>query len=276
MTEFWSGWIDAHCHLASPEIPDLQQVLARARAQGLTGFVMGGVDPEDWERQRQLAVRDSSLWPVFGVHPYFVSEKSDDECETALDQLARLIPSTKSLIGEMGLDFRPKILASGNKDVAATETRTRQIHVFEAQLELAKVSDRPVCLHLVRAFDEAMQIFEMQGAPTRTGFVHAFTGSKPEAEAYLQFGFSLSIGGAICNAKNEKLRQAVEAMPLEKILVESDTPDQAPIDWPMVLNEPQSVLQVAEVIADLKKCTRDDILRASRANLRRILLSELS
>lgn len=262
MSDFWSGWVDAHCHMADPRIENVDTLIRESRVQGFTGFVMAGVDPEDWQRQLALAERHPQLLPVLGLHPYFVADHELNECETALDQLARLIPRTPSFVGEMGLDFRPLI---------CKDSEARQIEIFSAQLELAALAQRPVVLHLVRAFDEAERIFQMFGAPARGGFVHAFNGSRRQASVYLEFGLHLSVGGALVRPDNLKLRQAIEVIPLNRLLLESDAPDQAPVGWDKELNEPGSILQVAQIVAELKGVTRDEVLATAKANLQRLI-----
>lgn len=265
MSDLGLGWIDSHCHLADPRLTDVGLVLRQAQDLGITGFVMAGVDPEDWQRQLALSQVYPQVISVLGLHPYFVAAHSLQDCEQALDQLARLIPQTSSLIGEMGLDLRTHI---------AGDSQARQIEIFEAQLEMAQVWHRPVVLHIVRAFSETERIFQVHGAPARGGFVHAFNGSAQQAESYLQWGLLLSIGGAIVRADNHRLRQAVTEIPLDRLLIESDTPDQAPEGWQFELNAPGSILQVAECIANLKAVTRDEVLARSKQNMLRLMAND--
>lgn len=269
MTEFWSGWVDAHCHLVDPRFTDLDSVLDRSRSAGVRGFLMAGVDPEDWERQRQLAQNHSGLSPVFGLHPYFVASHSRADCDAALDRLARELHQSPGFLGETGLDFRSK-LWNRDLDPELSDQQERQLHCFEAQLEIAEISGRAVVLHIVRAFDEAVRLLELRGLPRKGGFVHAFNGSAPQAESFLGLGLCLSIGGALCHPENHRLRQAVQRIPLDRILIESDSPDQAPVDWPMKQNEPHSILRVADEVARIKGCSREQVLEVAKDNLRRL------
>lgn len=259
---FADGWIDSHCHLADPRITDPAAVLAQARARGVTGFVMAGVDPEDWERQLQLARAHPECLPVLGLHPYFVADHPLEECEAALDVLARRLAEAPGFIGEMGLDYRTHVVK---------DSHARQIEIFHAQLELADFHQKPVVLHVVRAFHETRRLFEHFGPPARGGMVHAFNGSRPEAEFYLAQGLHLSVGGAVLKPANERLWQAVAAAPLERLLVESDSPDQAPPGYPPGENRPESILEVAGKIAELKGVTRDEVLATSRRNILSLL-----
>lgn len=257
-----TGWIDSHCHLADPRIEDVASVLAKAQASGITGFVMAGLDPDDWQRQLALAKKYPQCLPVLGLHPYFVADHSLEDCETALDQLARRLIEAPGFIGEMGLDFRTHIVK---------DSEARQIEIFHAQLELAEFHQKPVILHIVRAHKETRRLFDHFGCPARGGLVHAFSGSVSDAEAYLAAGLHLSIGGGLLKPDNERMDQVVRATPLERLLVESDSPDQAPPGYSPGENRPESILQVAARIAELKGVTRDQVLATSKANLLALL-----
>lgn len=253
-------WIDAHSHLTDLRLEDLASVLVRARAQGVVEHLQGGVGPEDWARQKQAALMHPEILPVYGLHPYWVADHTDAECEQALDELARWIPSCR-LIGETGLDFRTHIVK---------DSHDRQIHCFDAQLELARAAGKPVVLHVVRAFDEALRVLEFHRGEVH-GLFHSFTGSWPQAQKLMELGFLISVGGAVCS-DIPRLHQAVASIPLEHLVLETDSPDQKPEGWPEELNEPTSLLWVAEAVARLKKVSPERVLEESRINVDRLLL----
>ena len=253
-------WADAHSHLSDPRQPDVDGAIREAQALGIQVFLQGGVGPEDWERQKALHARVPGVLPVFGLHPYWVADHSEEDCESALDLLARELGAAYAL-GEIGLDFRPHIM----KDSAP-----RQYSCFETQLELARVADKPVVLHIVRAFEEALRVLDLFGTGTR-GLVHAFTGSAKQAEAYLERGFLLSVGGPVCRHDATKLHQAIQQIPLESLLIETDSPDQPPPGLEPEHNRPSTVLQVAGEVARIKKTTAAQVLDKSYQNLRKLL-----
>ncbi|MEZ0390756.1 MAG: TatD family hydrolase [Pseudobdellovibrionaceae bacterium] len=253
---------DSHSHLSDLRIEsEVESMIQRAKSRGITKFLQGGVGPEDWERQRALKAKHPEIRLCFGLHPYWIADHSDEECEQALNRLAREIGQAEAL-GELGLDLRPHILK---------DSMDRQLEFFQAQLELAEVAGKPVVLHLVRAFHEAEKIFDLWGVPPRAGMVHSFNGSRTEAESYLKRGFFLSIGGPVVRPDNLKLHQAVQIIPLEKLLVETDSPDQPPPGWQGGWNEPVSLWDVAEKIAELKKLTAEEVLDISSQNLEKML-----
>jgi TatD DNase family protein len=255
-------WIDAHCHLADKRMESqLDGVIAEAERLGIHFFMQGGVGPEDWQRQMDL----SKLYPgeiglCFGLHPYWVAEHDEDLCEIALDQLAPILPRALG-IGEMGLDFRPNIMK---------DSRERQIGAFEQQLELAEATQKPMVLHLVQAHGDAIKIMDVWGLPAAKGLVHSFNGSWGKAHDFLKRGLYLSIGGPVVWPQNEKLHQVIKDMPLEFLLLESDSPDQPPPRFKQSLNQPASLWDVAGKIGELRNTTATEILDIATANFKRL------
>lgn len=265
MNRLRPGWVDAHLHLADPRIDDPGALVEQAEAQGIHSFLQGGVGPEDWQRQRELAQRHHGILPAFGLHPYWVSDHTADECESALDQLARELPHALAL-GETGLDFRPHV---------CKDSEARQIACFEAQLEMARVGAKPVILHLVQAVDEAERVLDLFGAGVR-GLVHAFTGSAPQAEAWLKRDLHLSVGGPVCRPDLTRLHQAVKIIPMDRLLLETDSPDQPPPGVVAGHNTPSSLLLVADKVAEIKGLSRAQVLDKSRENLEKLLYANQS
>lgn len=255
------SWVDAHSHLTDPRWDGEQdRILTEAQDRGLGFFLQGGVGPEDWVRQQDLKARyPQSIGLCFGLHPYWVAEHDEDLCEIALDSLAGILPKAMAL-GETGLDFRPHIMK---------DSRERQIDLFQQQLELANAADLPVVLHLVQAHDEALRIFDMWGVPRRGGMVHSFNASWPKAQDLLRRGLMLSVGGPVARPDNTKLQQAVREIPLEFLLIETDSPDQPPARFKGQKNPPASLWDVAEAIGRLRQMTPVEILDITTANFHR-------
>jgi TatD DNase family protein len=250
-------YIDGHCHLADSRLKDVSEILQQCKKLGITRFVQAGVDPQDWLRQQELQSQFGCFFMNFGLHPYFVSEHSGNECEDALDTLAKHLHLADGL-GETGLDLRPQFVK---------DSFERQMDCFEKQLELAEVFQKPVVLHLVRAFEEVKKVFMAWGAPKHQGMVHSFSGNSEQAEYYLSQDLYLSVGGSVCHPNNKSLHQAIAMIPMDALIVESDSPDQAPYGWPHELNTPDSIIWVARKIAEIKKVTPEEILDSSSKNL---------
>ena len=259
------GQVDCHCHLSDPRILDLEEVIKRSQEKGVSHFLLAGVGPEDWERQEKLAQQfPSMILPCFGLHPYWVSDHSEEECEEALSILETKL--SKSLgLGELGLDFREKIVKGKNK---------QQIACFEKQLGLSKKYNKAPVLHIVRAHDEAVKTLSKHHL--REGIVHAFNSTEKTAKKYLDLGYTLSIGCALLHSNNHALQEAVEAIPLEKLLIESDSPDQPPPQFHEKNNESWTILLVAKRIAELKAVETKTVLSLVKQNLARIFFKEVS
>lgn len=252
-------WIDAHSHWADSRLDNVRNSwMNQALKSGLQYTLQGGVDPEDWQRQEKFQ-KDfpGHVGLCFGLHPYWVAAHNEEELNVGLDLLSQQI-SKATALGETGLDLRPQYENSFGL----------QIDAFESQLEIATVAQKPVILHIVRAFDEATRVLQLWGVPPRGGMVHSFNGSWPEAQTYLKLGLKISVGGPLLREKNEKLRQVVREIPISELLIETDLPDQPGDHWKGQLNPPESLLSVAEEIARLKKLTQADVLHFMEQNFK--------
>ena len=250
-------YIDAHSHLADSRFDaDRDAVVRRAISAGVGRFIQGGVDPDDWRKQLALRAQCPGVIPCFGMHPWWVAQAAESQCEAAWELLVQM-GSQSVGIGELGLDYLPCWDSS---------THDRQRRWFIRQLELAINKDKPLVLHIVRAHDDALRILGEHGVPRRGGIVHAFSGSWELAQRYLSLGLHLSVGGPLVRASARKLARAVTCCPPERLLLESDAPDQPPPQFHGRLNEPASITFVAETVAALKGLDAEQVLRQSTAN----------
>ncbi len=245
------SWIDAHCHLADQRLAaDIEQVIEHSRHQGVTSWVQGGVGPRDWERQQKLRKRfGKSVLPSFGLHPWWVTNHSEAEIDSALHQLHQLLPSRSShavAIGEIGLDLHPKRLRHPN-------AFTKQLRAFEAELRLAKQVRLPVIIHSVRSDHHILDALTRLGPFPNGGLIHSFSGTVSHGLAFIERGFHLSLSGAqLSSAK--RLRSYAE-LPIDQIVIETDAPDQLPRGWGGGLNEPANLLRIANAWANTWQTT---------------------
>ncbi|MCE7870853.1 TatD family deoxyribonuclease [bacterium CPR1] len=212
--------IDSHCHLH--DCPDPQATLERARRAGVSGLLVVGTHPESWQRQRSL----EGVALAFGLHPWWVGPdwRSD---------LARLDLTGASAVGEIGLDrLKPHF--------------ELQLEAFQAQLELARDHQLPVALHVVKAHEAALPHLDRV-----RGVMHSYSGSREQLKAFLERGLYISFSPAVLRG-GKKVEGAVKSVPLERLLVETDSPYQTaePADLPRVVAEVarlrgQDPLQVA-------------------------------
>ncbi len=267
------AWVDGHCHLADPRLQEqLGALLDRCKSHEVKNFLMAGIGPEDWENQKSLiqthANEDFRFFPSYGLHPYWIAERSSAECEAGFQQLA-LVAGGAFALGEMGLDYRTAIVEKG------AGGRALQREYFQRQITLAQQLKKVAILHLVRCHDEAIELLKPLASQLRPSMIHSFNAGEREASKYLDMGFTLSIGSSLLRDTKGALSAAVRFTPLECLLLESDSPDQAPPAWKLQYNEPWTILLVAERMAELKGLQKDDVLQATRQNFQRIFAQEL-
>ena len=261
-------YIDAHSHLADSRL-DLTRddVMERARARGIEFHIQGGVGPEDWDQQVEISESyPGQIFPVFGLHPWWVVQHDQQVCESALGFLRNYLKSGVGL-GELGLDYGPKI-PSGSHAL--------QKMIFEYQLKMAREFALPIILHVVHAHDDALAMLTQFGVP-KGGIVHSFSETTEIAQRYLALGLTLSISGSVITRDSgkafEKLKRTVLALGLDQIVIETDSPDQPPAGVSghgAVLNEPANLWSVAEAVGRLKQVSAEVVLEASKKNLVRI------
>ena len=253
------GAVDGHCHLADKRFEQtIDSLIQDAFALGISDFIQGGVGPEDWDRQMALKLKYGSVHCCFGLHPYWVIDHSEQEIEDAYIILKEKVNHAVA-IGELGLDFRPRIV--GNSQI-------RQVIFFKRQLELAQKINKPMVFHIVNAHKEALEVFNLYKTKNLNGMIHSFNGSRPQVEDFLKLDLHISVGGPVCRLDNRRLHQAVSVIPMNRLCLETDSPDQPPPN--LKTNTPASIIQVAEAIAKIKKITSKEVLDNSNRNLRKL------
>lgn len=260
--------IDAHCHLDLPPLSDdVDAALARAHALGVSDFVVAGVDEAGWARQAALAARHPSVHVCYGLHPWAVADMDDAHLSAGIDALMETLEASGEgdaqpvALGELGLDRGPRV---------AKDSLPRQRRAFRVQLAIARERELPVVLHLVRSHGLALEILKADGLPEAGGMVHAYGGSVESARAYVGLGLHLSFSTAICRPQARRLRKACAAVPAERLLVETDAPDQSPQADGQGVNEPANLPQAIRALAEARGTTPDAIAALTRANAERL------
>jgi TatD DNase family protein len=251
--------IDSHCHLADEAFADdLDAVVARAKSAGLER-VMTILEAGN-AREASQAERLTQLWPdvrlAIGVHPHQARQFADDPCRAALtvrDQWERT--PTARAVGEIGLDYHYDF-----------SPRELQLEVFRVQIRLARELGRPVVIHTREADEDTLAILGEEGGGELRGVLHCFTGGPSLARAGLHLGFYISLAGIITFPKATVLRETVREVPLDRLLIETDSPFLAPIPYRGKRNEPGYVGRVAAGLADLHQVGVSDLVRQTTAN----------
>lgn len=254
--------IDSHCHIAGPEFADdLPDVVERARAAGLArAFVILAADDEPELAQ---AGRVSELWPdvrfAIGVHPHAAGKFPDGAgAARAVEAAVDAQPLTRA-VGEIGLDY--------HYDYAPREA---QQAVFRAQIRLARERRLPIVIHTREAEDDTFAILAEERAQEVGGVFHCFTGDRDMARRVLDIGFHLSLAGIVTFPRALELQEVARMVPLDRLLVETDSPFLAPVPFRGSRNEPSRVARVAEVVASLRGEEAGEVARAAAANFDRL------
>ncbi|GHB09394.1 hydrolase TatD family protein [Shewanella indica] len=243
---------DSHAHLDFSEFDhDRQALIAAMKAAGIGGAIIPGVSREHWSKQKAIA-HQLQLPYTLGIHPWYCP-KTLIECDQSLAALrTELITANDSLmvgIGECGLDKPKAELAPDNPAHAPWNLQYR---VLDGQLALASELKLPLILHSVKTHNELLGMLKQYSLP-RGGVVHAFNGSYETAIAYLELGFKLGIGGLLLNKNAKKLRDTVSKLPLDALLIETDSPSMAPHFLPEKRNTPLTLVQIIAEMANLQK-----------------------
>jgi TatD DNase family protein len=244
--------IDTHCHLTDERLgSQLEGVLSRARAAGVTRFITIGTSLADDEAAIALCRARPEVRCAIGVHPNYSHEAEVSE----LPRLRELQRDTSVVaLGEMGLDYFHHYAP-----------RTKQFQIFEPQLQLATELDRPVVIHCREATEDCLAV--MRKFPAVRAVFHCFTGSPDEARKILDAGYLLGFTGAVTFKKNDALREAVRLTPANRMLVETDAPYLTPEPHrSQKTNEPAMVVHVAATVARVKGMSVDEVDRLTTDN----------
>jgi len=243
--------IDTHCHLDAAEFAaDRAEVIARARAAGVAGFVVPAVTAVGFDGLDELADATPGLARAFGLHPLFVDTARAADLSLLEQRLAR---ADVVAVGEIGLDGH-----------VSQPTLAAQTPWFEAQLALARQFDLPVILHVRRAVDAV--IHALKRARVRGGIAHAFNGSRQQADQLVAMGFKLGFGGTLTYPGSRRIRALAVELPMAAIVLETDAPDIAPVWARGQRNEPATVARVAEELAAIRQLPLEAVVEVTGRN----------
>jgi len=255
--------VDSHCHIAGPEfVDDLEDVIARAIAAGLTHalVILAADDQPELAQAGTVASRWSGVRFSIGVHPH-AAGKFAAEPEAAARAVSAAIdvqPLTRGL-GEIGLDYHYDF-----------SPRDVQQEVFRSQIALARERRLPIVIHTREADDDTFRILSEEQAADVPVILHCFTGDRDAARRALEAGYHLSLAGIVTFPRALELQEVARLVPLDRLLVETDSPFLAPVPYRGKRNEPAHVSRVTEVIAGLKGVSTEDVASATAENFVRI------
>jgi TatD DNase family protein len=248
--------IDTHCHLDVEEFAaDREAVVARARAAGVSDFVIPGIYREEWPQLIAFCRSGPGLHPALGLHPVYLARHT----EADLAELPVWVEREQPLaIGEIGLDFQLRDL-----------DRVRQQEVLERQLAVAREFRLPVLLHVRKAHDEMLRT--LRRAKLDGGICHAFNGSLQQAQQYLDLGFKLGFGGMLTYERSNKLRALARTLPLNALVLETDAPDLTVASHRFERNSPEYLPEILQALAGVREADPAVVAAATSANARQVL-----
>ena len=252
--------IDTHTHLDFPDFDaDRTALLAESRALGVQRMVVLGVYQGNWQRVWDLVQSDPDLHAAFGLHPVYLDQHQPEDLPELGDWLTRLAGHRQlCAVGEIGLDY-----------FIETLDPERQQALFDAQLQLAVDFDLPALIHVRRshaAVIATLKRFRLK----RAGIIHAFAGSKEEAREYIKLGFKLGLGGAATWPQALRMHRVLAELPLDAVVLETDSPDMAPAMFAGQRNSPAHLPDICAALAQIMGISPEQLAAVSTANAREV------
>lgn len=249
--------IDTHCHLDMEAFqPDLETVISSARLAGVCTIITIGIDLASSQRACAIADQHPGIYATIGFHPHDalqVSPASLRHLQTLRDNRAVVG------FGEIGLDYAKQYAP-----------RSNQVKAFTEQLHLARDLDLPVVIHDRDAHEDIYAILRSVGSLPRGGVMHCFSGDQELAGKMLDLGLLISIPGVVTFANARSLQAVVQAIDIDHLLLETDGPFLAPVPYRGKRNEPKLLLYTAQMVAQLKGISINEVAQKTSANAQRL------
>ncbi|KAK90120.1 hydrolase, TatD family [Bordetella holmesii CDC-H585-BH] len=245
-------FVDSHCHLNFPELAaDLPAVLERMAANQVTHALVVSVNMPEWPGLMDLVRPQRNLWASVGVHPDY-----EDTPDPQPEELVRLAQDPKVVaIGETGLDY-----------YRLSEPLDWQRERFRRHIRAARSAGLPLIIHTRSSAEDTVRILKEEGADEIGGVMHCFTETWEIARAALDLNFHISLSGIVTFKNAGIVHEVARNMPLDRLLIETDSPYLAPVPYRGKLNDPSKVIHVAEKIAELQGRTVAEVAHASTEN----------
>ncbi|MBE0583274.1 MAG: TatD family hydrolase [Desulfofustis sp.] len=257
--------IDTHCHLDMDDYrDDLQSVIQRATAHGVTGIITIGIDLDSSRQALAIARRFKAVRATVGIHPHH----ADDVNQDTLDNLAELVQNHRDLIvgfGEIGLDY-----------VKQHAGREQQRQALIKQLGLARELKLPIVVHDREAHEDCLKILKAEGPLDQGGVMHCFSGNLEFARTIVDANLHVSIPGIVTFKNARDLQEVAGHLPLDRLLVETDGPFLAPVPHRGKRNEPLFTIYTACAIAALRGVDVSEVARHTSENAGRLFDCDFS
>ncbi|MDR3450173.1 MAG: TatD family hydrolase [Alphaproteobacteria bacterium] len=247
--------VDSHCHLDFPQLADRDAVVARARAAGVVRMINIGTTKREFASVQTTAASLPDVFCSFGIHPSHAHEEGE---QVSTEEIIAFTKQPKVVgIGETGLDFY--------YDKAPREI---QIESFRRHIRAAQQTGLPLIIHSREAEEDTIRILKEEGPVP--GVLHCFSSKRVLAEQGLEIGLYVSLSGILTFKKSQELRDITRDVPMDRLLVETDSPYLAPEPYRGKPCEPAYVARTAEILADVKGVSFDEIAARTTANFFRL------
>ncbi len=256
-------FVDSHCHLSSPELASrLPEIRAAMVAAKVDRALVICTTLDEFERVRAMALAHDNFWCSVGVHP-----DEEDSREPSVEILTRLAAEPKVVaIGETGLDY----YRLAGRSVAEMEWQRER---FRVHIRAARAAGKPLVIHTREASADTIRLLREEGGESAGGVFHCFTETMEVARAALDLGFFISFSGILTFKNATDLRSVATFVPLDRCLIETDSPYLAPVPHRGKVNEPAHVAWVAAKMAEIKGLSVEEIARATSDNFERLFMS---
>jgi len=249
-------FVDSHCHLNFPELraqlPEIMQAMQRNQ---VGHALVVSVNLPDWPGLMEVVHSQPSLWASVGVHPDY-----EDTPDPSVEELVRLSATDKVVaIGETGLDY-----------YRLTGDLEWQRERFRRHIRAAREVSKPLIIHTRSSSEDTLRLMKEEGAAQAGGVMHCFTESQAVADAAIDMNFYISFSGIVTFKNAKEIHEVARTIPLDRLLIETDSPYLAPVPHRGKLNDPSKVIHVAERIADLRGMTVAEVATASTENFFRL------
>ncbi|MEL7623708.1 MAG: TatD family hydrolase [Clostridiales bacterium] len=250
-------WFDSHAHIDDTDFAgDREEAITRATAAGVTRFVNIGCSREAALNTLELVEKYDGIYGTVGLHPHDAKDMTDE----LLAEIKGWAAHPKIVaIGEIGLDFHYDF-----------SPRDVQRQVFRRQIRLAKELGMPITIHDREAHRESFDILTEEGGWANGGIFHCYSGSAEMAAEIVKKGFHISFSGVVTFKNAEKLRRAAAAVPLDRLLIETDCPYLSPLPYRGKRNEPAYVVETGKALAELRGVTVEEMARLTWENACRV------
>ena len=243
---------DTHCHIYKEYYENIDEILKRALESNINRVINNGCNRECNKEVLALANTYINMYIALGIHP----ESADTYQKEDLTFIEENLSNPKVIaIGEIGLDYH-----------YTKENKTLQIKLLESQLKIAETHNLPVIIHSREATEDTINTLKKYHVK---GVIHSFSGSLETAKIYIKMGYLLGINGVI-TFKNSKLKEVIKELPLEHLVLETDSPYLTPEPFRGKPNEPARIKEIATFISELKGISLEELARITNENIMRI------